>query len=367
MPFRPSSGPFLQEFVQTEAASGLLDQATEERQLNTEIVRSEVTQSLAAARQQVRTDPGTAIIDLKTLREAVRQAPDLDADVRAQLLDRIDNALRQANQRKIEKDERDRLMRANRAQALERQRLLELARRDDELIVTYIEQFNSRIDERRFDLAVDVAARCLRSGPHAGRDQRRPGTRAASPQSYDQMMELRSKRQQAVLDTLYQVEKSHVPFPDEPPLVYPDPQIWQDLTNRRQKYAQVDFAKTGSAEQKILDELDRETKMDFLDDPLSDAVTYLENLHGIQIEIDQKALDDIALTTDTPVTKQLSGITLRSALKLMLRDLGLTYVIAGRSPADHHARRGRTATRHQGLPGRRPGHPHPDRWAEAWE
>ena len=51
--------------------------------------------------------------------------------------------------------------------------------------------------------------------------------------------------------------------------------------------------------------------MDFLDDPLSDAVTYLENLHGIQIEIDQKALEDIALTTDTPVTKQLSGITLR--------------------------------------------------------
>ena len=147
-----ATGTFLEDFAQTEAASGLLDRATEERQLNTEIVRSEVNQALADARQQVRIDPATAIVDLKTLREGVLQAPDLDADVRAQLLDRIDNALRQTNQRKIEKDERDRLMRANRAQALERQRLLEMARREDELIVNYIEQFNSRIDRAPFPL-----------------------------------------------------------------------------------------------------------------------------------------------------------------------------------------------------------------------
>ena len=163
-PAAPSE-PFLQEFVQTEGASGLLDQATQERRLNNEIIRSEVNQTLAAAREQVRTDPNTAIIDLKTLREAVRQAPDLDADVRAQLLDRIDNALRQSNQRKIEKDERDRMLRANRAQSLERQRLLELARRDDELIATYIQQFNSRLDERRFALAVDVVATAFEADP----------------------------------------------------------------------------------------------------------------------------------------------------------------------------------------------------------
>ena len=137
-------------------------------------------------------------------------------------------------------------MRANRAQALERQRLLELARREDELIATYIEQFNSRMDERRFDLAEEIAGAAFEVNP------RLEATVAAVVKgdiahSYDQMMELRVIRQQAVLDTLYQVERALVPFPDEPPLVYPDPQVWQDLTNRRQKYAQVDFAQTGSA------------------------------------------------------------------------------------------------------------------------
>ena len=38
-------------------------------------------------------------------------------------------------------------------------------------------------------------------------------------------------------------------------------------------------------------------------------------------------MDEIGITTDATINKQLSGITLRSALKLMLRDLGLTYVI----------------------------------------
>ncbi len=70
-----SQDPFLKDFVQTEGASGLLDRATEERRLNAEIVRNEVTQGLTAARETVRTDPNAAIMDLKSLREAVRKPP----------------------------------------------------------------------------------------------------------------------------------------------------------------------------------------------------------------------------------------------------------------------------------------------------
>ena len=90
-------------------------------------------------------------------------------------------------------------------------------------------------------------------------------------------MEVRALRQQAVLDTLYQVEKvGRSPFPDDPPLIYPDAQTWENLTNSRKKYAQVDFATTNKAEQKIMDELDRTTKIDFFDDTLADAISYLE-------------------------------------------------------------------------------------------
>ena len=45
------------------------------------------------------------------------------------------------------------------------------------------------------------------------------------------------------------------------------------------------------------------------------------------VEIDQRAVEDSGLTIDVPVAKTLKDISLRSALKLILRDLGLTYLI----------------------------------------
>ena len=47
--------------------------------------------------------------------------------------------------------------------------------------------------------------------------------------------ELRDERRKGVVDTLYQTEKSHIPFPDDPPIVYPDAEVWQQLTARRKE------------------------------------------------------------------------------------------------------------------------------------
>jgi hypothetical protein len=43
--------------------------------------------------------------------------------------------------------------------------------------------------------------------------------------------------------------------------------------------------------------------------------------------LDTKTLNDLGIMPDVTVTKSLKGITLRAALRLVLRDLGLTYVI----------------------------------------
>ena len=68
---------------------------------------------------------------------------------------------------------------------------------------------------------------------------------------------LRVARQKGVVDTLYQVERSHVPFPDEPPIVYPDAEVWQELTARRIGEVQVDGPgqPRGPAEKKITEAL----------------------------------------------------------------------------------------------------------------
>jgi len=85
--------------------------------------------------------------------------------------------------------------------------------------------------------------------------------------------------------------------------------------------------KPGSAEQHILSELNKTTNLDVVEMPLKDVVNYLAELHNIPIVLATKKLDEIGLRPDIPVTKTLRGVTLRSALRLLLKDLELSYLI----------------------------------------
>ena len=83
-----------------------------------------------------------------------------------------------------------------------------------------------------------------------------------------------------------------------------------------------------AAETHILAALDQNTTVDFIEEPLIGVVEYFMDFHDMQIQIDEPALKDIGLDTDESVSKTLHGISLRSALNLVLRDLGLDWTIA---------------------------------------
>lgn len=61
--------------------------------------------------------------------------------------------------------------------------------------------------------------------------------------------------------------------------------------------------------------------------PLSDVVDFISGEHGIPIFIDHRALGDVGVDTDTPITADLANISLGSALDLVLGELGLTWTI----------------------------------------
>ena len=46
-------------------------------------------------------------------------------------------------------------------------------------------------------------------------------------------------------------------------------------------------------------------------------------MHKIEIQLDTKALGDVSIGTDTPVTKNLKGVSLRSALRMMPHSVGV--------------------------------------------
>ncbi len=79
--------------------------------------------------------------------------------------------------------------------------------------------------------------------------------------------------------------------------------------------------------ERIYGVLAQPTEVDHLDIPLSDALIYLKELHDINIWLDKESLASEGIATDQLVTLSISGISLRSALRLLLEPLLVTYVV----------------------------------------
>lgn len=67
--------------------------------------------------------------------------------------------------------------------------------------------------------------------------------------------------------------------------------------------------------------------LDFVETPLKDVVMQLQDDYGIPIQIDTPALDEVGVSADEQITVNLHNISLRSALRLMLKDYQLAYII----------------------------------------
>jgi hypothetical protein len=73
--------------------------------------------------------------------------------------------------------------------------------------------------------------------------------------------------------------------------------------------------------------LEQPTVLQFNDTPLGDVVDYLRKSHQIEIYLDEKPLMDASITRETPITEEIRGVPLKSALRLMLKKIGAAYTI----------------------------------------
>lgn len=67
--------------------------------------------------------------------------------------------------------------------------------------------------------------------------------------------------------------------------------------------------------------------IEFTQAPLEEIVAFLQQEYDLEIQFDHRALDDLGESTDAAITLNVRSVTLRSALKLMLRDLDLCCVV----------------------------------------
>ncbi len=302
------------------------------RSIRAQKLAKEVARTVDAAQKTADTDPDAALGELKRTLTAVISSNDIDPDVREKLRLKVQAHIEQVFGLKRKVDQ-DRILRIERMAALEARELAteQLLQRDEQ-IEQLIDKVRSLMAEgytgnsEAFERSEEVARASFELAPYAGVTSAAIFDSEASGQ-LDKAQRLRYLRYDKFLAQLYQTELAHVPFPDEPPILYPAPEVWKSLSERRQKWASVDLVRYNPTEEKIRSALSKPTTVEFLDLPLEDCITFLKEYHNINIWIDRATLTDEGVALDQPITLKLAGVTLRSVLKLLLEPAQLTYVI----------------------------------------
>jgi hypothetical protein len=79
--------------------------------------------------------------------------------------------------------------------------------------------------------------------------------------------------------------------------------------------------------QQVLGEPLKASGLDFTEEPLENVVNFLQDEYSIPIQIDELAIDAAGKTRDEPLTVRIQNVSLKSALRLMLKAKQLTYII----------------------------------------
>ncbi|HVJ84502.1 MAG TPA: hypothetical protein VM452_02595, partial [Caulifigura sp.] len=190
-------------------------------------------------------------------------------------------------------------------------------------IAKLVEEFNDLYDQRRYAEAHAKALQARELNP------REPAVVMCVEKSRLAMQvarneELKEKKADAWLQTMNDVEDALVyDVSDAKPLAYP--KNWSDVKKR--KGGATDAYDYSPAEQQIKRSLTETISLSFNDAPLSDVIRYIAEQKGINAKIDAAALADEAISPSTPVSINVHGLKLKSALDSLLAEMNLGYTI----------------------------------------
>ncbi|MFO0865566.1 MAG: hypothetical protein U0744_13105 [Gemmataceae bacterium] len=201
---------------------------------------------LSQARRELSLDPDGVLDILRNTLGRVNDHPDISDQVRRGLSARLEASLRdaavQGRRYKLQREEQNSLV-AQVQRELERdQNRQTYEERVESLFRTYKNlMFQARFEEKTKQDLLNAFTEMVYDARLKG--QREPlSAQAAYPMveaSYQiqRMTEIRRRRQEGFLSTLLEVEKSAIPFPDEPGIFFPPLAQWKALTRiRKEKY-----------------------------------------------------------------------------------------------------------------------------------
>ena len=314
-------------------SDSLLEDLEAQRKVREEQITIDVNLAIQSAQAGARDSFPDAYDILKRQLDTVVAATDISADVRQALRKRVEAAMQQMQNESEKFEQKRAALDRELSQQEAMKKLMDQTQRDEEKMEQLIDRVRALMirgfkgNPQAFEDAEAVSRVAVELDPYLGVPNL-DVFNAEAAGHLDKARRLRSERQDKLLALLYQVELSHVPFPDEPPVVWPSPERWQWITENRRKWKSVDLKSYSKKEEKIVRELDKPTTFDFTDESLDGVRDTIMERHGFDIVIDKVKLEEESVATDaTDITLKVSEISLKNALKLLLDAKNLTYVI----------------------------------------
>ena len=142
---------------------------------------------------------------------------------------------------------------------------------------------------------------------------------------YEQSVRDKQDKEEGFINEMHLVDEAMIIPSDVSRNSISFPKTFKEMSDRRKRMAMSDNRPQSSSEVNIDKKLNEPITLNFNEMPLGEAVAFIQNYTGLNVVLDSKALNDEGLSRESKVTLQASSIKLKTALKFMLRPLGLTY------------------------------------------
>jgi len=304
----------------------LLDRAMVDVALRIGQMQNDIGQVLRRAHRLIRSDPEQAAMMLQTALDKIKASDLHDRPELEGLRRRVKLSLRYATaaQERLELKRLDELRRQAEQAELDRRRVADQLKQEQ--INTMLEKARTLMHQKQYGQAAEAAKRALAMDPDIG-ESAVTGLLAQQRQRIQRVQRFEQYKRTQHFEAMRDVWESGTLRPDEPPMSFPSAAFWGDITRRRGTESSSHLGTTTRREEEIQRQLTRPVSIDFDNAPLSDVVDFLRNFTGVNIVLDNRAMEDVGVTPDTTVTLKLNEVSLKSTLKLLLGQLELAYLI----------------------------------------
>lgn len=294
--------------------------------VNAQKLNVEVGTKVAEARRLLETDPERAIELLESTLKAI-DASEVNPTAAKTMTRRVEVAIELAKKDKSAFDEKmkDKAFRAE--IETKRLRILEADKAKQQQVGELMAK--SKEAEGRGELAEaeQLARRAAEIDPNnvAATAQ---ATVMRMKRHYDREKGIRDDMSEAALEAFQQVSEAGIADPELQRRGIVHPKDFAELTRRRADLADRLSVKKAPEVLAIEAKLNEPIELNFeQEQPLGEVLNYLASYTGLNITPDQRALGEEGLTLNTPVSLKAKDVKLKTALKLLLQPLGLTYKV----------------------------------------